>query len=176
MDAGKIRIAWPTLAIMLLFFSGCVMEDGPRATENNITATTTTQAGQTQAAPATEGPAVKPEHEIKVEVYHFHPTQQCPTCIALGSLAEKTVNTYFQKELWSGKLVFGHININEAQNAELVKKYEVTGSSLWIGTYVDGKFYKEENVNVWYKVNDEQAYLSYLKGVIDKRLKGDLSE
>jgi len=166
----------------LLLLAGCAGKDEARA-EQNERATTTTNAVQpmetrlneastpdtTTAAPDIPGP------DVRVEVYHFHATQQCYSCKTVGALAEKTVNTYFQMELASGKIVFGHINAEVAQNAELVKKYGVTGSSLWIGTYVDGKFSKEENVNVWYKINNEQEYLSYLKGVLDKRLKGDLS-
>jgi hypothetical protein len=59
------------------------------------------------------------------------------------------------------------------QNTELVKKYGATGSSLWIGVYSkDGKFTKEENVNVWYKIDNKQGYIDYLKGVIETKLTG----
>jgi hypothetical protein len=112
---------------------------------------------------------------ITVEMYHFHGTHQCYSCIRVGELAEQTVNTYFKGELQSGKLVFGHINAELPENKDLVTKYEATGSSLWIGTYVNGKFSKEQNTNVWYKIEDEKGYLEYLKGIIDKRLSGDLS-
>ncbi len=112
----------------------------------------------------------------KVEVYHFHGNNQCASCIKLGDFAEETVNAYYAKELMTGKIVFGHINAQESQNAELAKKYEVTGSSLWIGVYdKDGKFYKEENVNLWYKLGDKEEYMQYLKNIIDKRFAGDLN-
>jgi hypothetical protein len=112
----------------------------------------------------------------KVEVYHFHGNNQCVSCIAVGDLAEETINTYFANELKSGKIVFAHINAELAENAQLAKKYGVSGSSLWIGVYTkDGQFKAEENVNVWYKIRDKAGYMSYLKGVIDKKLDGDLS-
>jgi len=110
----------------------------------------------------------------KVEVFHFHGTHQCYSCITVGSLAEKTVNTYFKDELDSGKIVFGHINGELPENSDLVAKYGVTSASLWIGTYINGTFHKEENVNVWYKISNEADYLQYLKGIIEKRLKGVL--
>jgi len=116
------------------------------------------------------------DKDIRVEVYHFHGDRQCSSCIAIGALAEKTVNTYFQNELKSGKLVFDHINYDDFVNGDIASKYDVKASSLWIGTYVGGKFHKGENTRVWYKINDEKDYLQYLKGVIDKRLSGDLSE
>ena len=111
----------------------------------------------------------------KVEVYHFHRTQQCYSCKTLGAFAEETVNTYFAPEVASGKLVFAHVNIDLPENKELVERYGPTGSSLWIGVYDKDGFHKEENVNVWYKIGNKEEYLAYLKGVIEKRLAGDLS-
>lgn len=116
------------------------------------------------------------EQGVRVEVYHFHRTRQCWSCKTLGAFAEKTVNTHFKKELESGKLKFAHINIELAENIELTNKYEATGSSLMIGTYTNGKFSKEEDTKVWYKLNNEEDYLQYLKVVLDKRLSGDLSQ
>ncbi len=114
------------------------------------------------------------DEDVTVELYHFHGTHQCYSCVRLGELAEKTVETYFADELESGELVFGHINYDLPENKELKERFEVTGSSLWIGTTADGNFNKEENINVWYKLNDEKGYLSYLKGVLEKRLSGEL--
>jgi hypothetical protein len=111
----------------------------------------------------------------KVEVYHFHRTQQCYSCKTVGAYAEETVNTYFAPELASGKVVFGHINIEQPENKALVEQYNPTGPSLWIGVYDKGGFHKEENVNVWYKIGNKDEYLAYLKGAIEKRLAGDFS-
>ena len=111
----------------------------------------------------------------KLEIYHFHGTHQCSSCIAVGKLAEETVNTYFADEVKSGKIVFGHIDFDVAENKELASKYGVTGSSLWLGVYDKDGFQAEQNVNVWYKINDKEDYMNYLKGVIEKRLSGDLS-
>lgn len=111
----------------------------------------------------------------KIEVIHFHGTQQCTSCVLLGQYAEETVNTYFSKELESGKITFNHINYDLPQNNGLVMKYDVTGSSLWLGVYEENGFHKEENVNVWYKLNNKQDFMDYLAELIEKRLSGDLS-
>lgn len=111
----------------------------------------------------------------KVEVYHFHGDQQCASCIAVGNLAEKTVNENFKDELASGRLVFSHVNYDLPENAALATKYGVTGSSLWIGVYDANGFDKEENIKVWYLINNKEAYSAYLSGIISKRLNGDLS-
>lgn len=111
----------------------------------------------------------------KIEVIHFHGTNQCTSCILLGQYAEETVNTYYSKELESGKVTFDHVNYDLPENNELVVKYGVTGSSLWLGVYAEDGFHKEENINVWYKLNDKQDFKSYLKGLIERRLSGDFS-
>ncbi len=119
---------------------------------------------------------VDTEHEInidKLEIYHFHGTSQCYSCITMGDYAEATVNTYFKDEIEKGIIVFDHINGQLPENRELVIKYGATGSSLWIGTYDDEDFSAEQNINVWYKIQDKSAYMDYLKGVIEQKLAGN---
>jgi len=127
------------------------------------------------ANPASSVPAVAVGPVEKVEIYHFHATQQCVSCIAVGDLAEKTVNENFKDEVASGRLVFAHVNGQLPENNELVRKYGATGSSLWIGVYDANGFHKEENVKVWYLINNKDAYSLYLTELINKRLNGDLS-
>ena len=108
----------------------------------------------------------------KIEIYHFHATSQCVTCKTVGANAEATVNTYFANELKSGKLVFAHINIDLPENKAIAEKYGVSGSSLMIGIYgKDGSFTKQEDTNVWYKM-DKTDSMSYLKGVIEQKFSG----
>ncbi|MGM5484663.1 MAG: nitrophenyl compound nitroreductase subunit ArsF family protein [Nanobdellota archaeon] len=109
----------------------------------------------------------------KLEVYHFHGDNQCQSCITLGDYAEETVNTYFSDELDEGTIVFDHINGQKPENRELARKYGATGSSLWLGVYDDGSFKAEQNKKVWYKLQDKQEYMDYLKGVIEKKLAGE---
>jgi hypothetical protein len=111
----------------------------------------------------------------RVEVYHFHGNNQCSSCIAVGDLAEKTVNANFKDELASGRLVFAHINAELPENRALAEKYGVTGSSLWIGVYNGNGFHKEQDTKVWYLIDNEDAYTSYLSEIITKRLNGNLT-
>jgi hypothetical protein len=128
------------------------------------------------AAPSAPLPAISINSTVeRVEVYHFHGNQQCTSCIAVGDLAEKTVNTNFKDELASGRLVFTHVNAELPENRALAEKYGVTGSSLWIGVYDGNGFHKKEDVRVWSLISDKDAYMTYLSGIISKRLSGDLS-
>jgi hypothetical protein len=127
--------------------------------------TTSISSAEKAAAPSVE----------KVEVIHFHGTHQCYSCKTVGQYADDTVNSLFADEVKNGKVSFAHINTDLLENMELVKKYGVTGSSLWIGVYDNNGFHKEENVNVWYKIDNKEEYVKYLSEIIAKRLKGDLN-
>ncbi|MCX6695539.1 MAG: nitrophenyl compound nitroreductase subunit ArsF family protein [Candidatus Altiarchaeota archaeon] len=170
--SNKTLIVVAGIVLLSLIVAGTVILGGMTDT---TTTTTTTQPVETLPTCGLGETCEVAANDVKVEVYHFHRTSQCWSCKTLGALAEKTVNTYFKNELESGRLKFDHINVELAQNAELVNKYGATGSSLMIGTYKDGKFTKEEDTQVWYKLNNEEDYLSYLKGILEKRLEGELS-
>jgi len=142
----------------IILISGCVNNDQKISESKNSTA-------YTNASSSIE----------KVEIIHFHGTHQCDSCIAVGKFAEETVNTYFSEELESGKVSFAHVNGELPENRELVMKYSVNSASLCIGVYDKNGFHPEQNVNVWYKINNETEYMSYLKGIIEKRLVGDFS-
>ena len=109
----------------------------------------------------------------KLEIYHFHGTQQCYSCVTMGDYAEATVKTFFADELEKGIIVFDHIDGQLPENRELVMKYGATGSSLWLGTYKGEDFSAEQNTQVWYKIQDKTAYMNYLKGVIEQKLAGN---
>ena len=135
-------------------------------------------SGSNQTSPVNANNVADISKEIaidRLEIYHFHGTQQCYSCKTVGAYAEEAVKTYFSEEIKSGKMVFDHINIDLQENKELVMKYGAKSSSLLLGVYDQNGFHPEENVNVWYKINDKEDYMNYLKGLIEKRLMGDFS-
>jgi hypothetical protein len=144
--------------LLIVAFSGCIGENSTLG--NSVIQNGSVDSNKDSAS------------VTKLEVYHFHRTQQCPTCIRLGELTEDTIKLYFSEEVKAGTVVFGHINIDLPENKELVDRYEPAGSSLYVGTYFEnGTFEKEENTNVWYKVSSSrEEYLSYLKEVLDKKI------
>lgn len=154
---------------MMLAIVACITTSGcTEKTETNISGNIVVPETNQVSDVKTEDPAVQ-----KIEVFHFHGTNQCYSCKTVGAYAEETVKTYFSDDLKSGKIVFDHINAELPENRETAVKYGVTGSSLWIGIYrEDGNFSKEENVNVWYKIRDKQDYMNYLKQVIEQKLEG----
>ena len=161
------------LALTLLALaSGCISNQNASSTTTTFgKQTTTTLTAQTESVcdPRAQSCDLDSQ-QTRVEVYHFHRTSQCWSCKTLGEFAEKTVNTHFKKELESGRLKFDHINVQLSENKELAEKYGASGSSLMIGIYDSNGFSKEEDTKVWYKLNNEQEYISYLKSVIEAKL------
>ena len=106
----------------------------------------------------------------KVQVFLFHATQRCTTCIAIGRLAGATVNEYFQNELQSGKIEFREINIDLPENKELAQKFQASGSALFINVIYDGQDHISEDATVWRLATNETQFKSYLKDKIDNLL------
>ena len=114
---------------------------------------------------------------LKVEILHFHPKVQCYSCKTLGNYAEETINTYYSKELNNGRITFKHINYELPENEQLVLLYKPPGSALCIGVYDDqGHLYIEENIGVWYRIENKDNFTKYMKQLIDMRLNGDLKK
>lgn len=158
--------------VAVIFISGCV--DKP---ETNIAGNAIVPETNQISDAKTEELAIQKTDESdvqKIEVFHFHGINQCYSCKTVGAYAEETIETYFSDDLKSGKITFDHINAELPENREITIKYGATGSSLWIGVYgSDGNFSKEENVRVWYKINDKLDYMNYLKQVIEQKLEGN---
>ncbi len=85
----------------------------------------------------------------KVEVFMFHSTQRCPTCIKIGQLTKATIEERFAEQLKSGKINFREINIDLPENKLLAEKFQAGGSALFINAITNGKDNIKEDVKVW---------------------------
>jgi hypothetical protein len=119
--------------------------------------------------------ATKVNSVEKIEVYHFHSNRQCSVCKTIGANLDETINRYFLEQVAGGKIIYGHINIQLPENEKITNRYGAQGTSLWIGVYDENGFHPENDRKSWYKLQDKEAFISYLKKLIEKRLSGDLS-
>jgi hypothetical protein len=108
-----------------------------------------------------------PEVE-RVEVFLFHGTRRCISCINIGKYAKKTVEENFAEEIKSGRIIFKEINMDLPENRGLAEKFQASGSSLFINTVRGGKDYIEQDSMVWRLVEDEVAFEAYLKDKIGR--------
>ena len=127
-------------------------------------------------SPTAPGPDTSPTLQATpggddyVEVVYFHRTRRCYSCQYAGDMTQQTVETYFADELASGMLVFRTLDVQEKANAEIVKKYGASGSSLYINMVTDGVDHIEHIVGIWYKIGNEQAFIDVLRPEIAQAL------
>ena len=106
----------------------------------------------------------------KIEVVHFHATQQCWSCITVGEYALKTIKEKFPEEYKNGTIVFRDINGELPENRDMVIKYQAGGSSLFVNAITAGKDNIEEDVTVWRLVSNENQFISYFENKLNKLL------
>jgi hypothetical protein len=70
-----------------------------------------------------------PQKVDKIEIYYFHGTRRCETCKAVGNVSQTLLETKYKE---NPKVTFVEINYDEPGNEEIVEKFQVTGSGLYV--------------------------------------------
>jgi phosphoketolase len=106
-----------------------------------------------------------------IEVFDFHTTNRCVTCKAIEANTKYTLETYFAKELKSGKITFKVINIDEKENEKLAEKFQAAGTSLFLNVISEKKEKQIDLTNFAFSYGKKQAeYSEKLKSTIEKEL------
>lgn len=156
-----------TLSIILVPVIVTVVVKGNNAANINVSETSVCGGdNETNCSPD----LVEPIIADKIEIVHFHGTQQCSSCIAVGKYAKKTIEENFPEEYESGKIVFKDINGELNENQLIVMKFKASGSSLFINSIIDGKDNIKEDTKVWSLVNSEEQYINYFKDKLNTLL------
>jgi hypothetical protein len=104
----------------------------------------------------------------KVEVFYFHATQRCPTCIRIGQLAKATVEERFSERLKSGKIEFREINVDLPEDKVLAEKFKASGSALFINSIISGQDNIKEDIRVWQLVGGtDNKFKDYLENKLN---------
>jgi len=106
-----------------------------------------------------------------IEVFDFHTTNRCVTCKAIEANTKYTLETYFAKELKSGKITFKVINIDEKENEKLAEKFQASGTSLFLNVISSKKEKQIDLTNFAFTYGKKQDEFSEkLKVTIEKEL------
>ncbi len=65
-----------------------------------------------------------------IEVYYFHYTHRCATCMAVEAVTEKSLRELYPEKMKSGDIIFLSVNIEEESNKPLVEQYKIGGQTL----------------------------------------------
>ncbi|PIQ70343.1 hypothetical protein COV89_01055 [Candidatus Shapirobacteria bacterium CG11_big_fil_rev_8_21_14_0_20_40_12] len=162
MNKKLIIISIIIITIVALIYSGAKgKENSP--TDSQLP-TPVTNSSQSSTTPQSVIPA------DKIEVIHFHATQQCWSCITVGEYALKTIKEKFPEEYASGKIVYKDIDGELKENQEIVVKYQARGSSLFVNAIRDEQDNIEEDVTVWRLINSESQFISYFENKLSSLL------
>jgi len=145
-------------ATLIIASSGSPKSSEVIADSQSAKSNISTSCGTNQSCPGAD----------KVEVFLFHATQRCPTCIKIGQLAKATVEERFPDQLKSGKIDFREINIDLPENKALAEKFKATGSALYVNSIRGGQDNIAEDVTVWQLASgDPVKYKDYLAGKLN---------
>jgi hypothetical protein len=86
-----------------------------------------------------------------------------------------TLETYFADELASGKVTFQSINVQDEANADIVEKYNnASYLTLCINTVRGGTDHIEEVTDIWFVIDNDEAFVEIVKSKVEKSLSGEV--
>lgn len=68
--------------------------------------------------------------EKTVDVYYFHFSRRCTTCLTVEKVAKESVEALFPDKVKSGAITFRSINLDEDQGEVIGKKCNIEGQTL----------------------------------------------
>lgn len=122
-------------------------------------------AGAVHAAPA--------QNDSKFIVYYFHTTGRCPTCFKMEKYTDEAIQTYFAKEIKSGKIVWKVVDVETPENRHFIKDYNLYTKSVVISETKSGKEIRWKNLDkIWTKVRDKNDFINYISQETRDFMKG----
>lgn len=76
--------------------------------------------------------AVSLSYGQAIEVYYFHMSRRCATCLAVEAESEAALKKLYPEQMESGLITFQGINLEEESSEALAKKFQVSGQTLLI--------------------------------------------
>ena len=66
----------------------------------------------------------------KIEVFYFHFSRRCETCVAVEKVTEETLKKYYPERIKDKSIVFLSIDLDDDTNTVLAEKLKVSGQTL----------------------------------------------
>jgi len=174
-----LLIFFVLLISAIALFSGCsssssAINNPPAASQIPPAAVITPPPVKPPSTTDTEQSPQTTTPSLKTEVIYSHTKLRCVTCLCFESRIKWVIDKYYTDEIEAGKLTFRIINAQDAKNADLVKKYGIVGSQLFVNTVVDGKGHIKDISEIWnWNCNDDPpGFCEKVQDVIDRSLEG----
>lgn len=102
-----------------------------------------------------------------VNIYYFHFTRRCATCMAVEENARKAVEALYPNEVKTGEYSFTSLNLDDAGTKEIADKLGVGGQSLMV---VRGDRKIDITGAAWMAAHEPDKMKAEIKSGIDKVL------
>ena len=107
-----------------------------------------------------------------VEVVYFHRMVRCEACLNAENYTRETLTKYFADQMQSGLIALRVWDIEQPENAVLVKKFDVAGSSLYLSILIDGTEFLCPNPDIWFYTSNKYLFVDTLKKKLTALLEG----
>ena len=151
---------WILFALALLFGSGLSACGGvtPTRQPTNVSASAT---GATRwVNDFSELPKGTASH---VEVVYFHRAVRCEACLNAESFTRETLARYFDAQIQSGLITLQVLDMEKSENAALVRKFDASGSSLYLSAMIQGTEYLVPNSDIWFFTSNKYLFVDTLR-------------
>jgi len=146
--------------LITLLGCGCIE---PEKETNNVT--NNSLQNTTQDIKTT--PSIQEPANITILVVKFEPARPCQSCANIGDFAKETIELHFPEDYKSGRISYETVNFQDPENIDMVKRYGVSGSSLYINVIKDGKEEIIDANDMWSYVWDKEEYIKVFKDKLD---------
>jgi len=115
-----------------------------------------------------------PDSSHRIMVYYFHRTVRCPGCLEIESMAQQVIDQNFVEEQQDGRVVWLALNIDDPENQDFVKDYDLEASTLVIAdsrTNVKERWKKLDKV--WELRGNPEVFNQYIREEVAAYLAGE---
>ncbi len=67
---------------------------------------------------------------LKLQIYYFHATHRCETCISIEKNVKKVLESYYKDQMSKGIINLKVLCVDDEVNKALVEKYQAAGAAL----------------------------------------------
>jgi len=108
----------------------------------------------------------------RVDLLYFHPKNRCATCISIESQVKAFLENNYKDELHNGEITFTSYELDDAKNKDLVEKYGVISSQLFINVIRRGEERIQSIDQIWLPQvhGDAETFDAYMTMVISQSL------
>ncbi len=158
------------LSILLLFTLALVVGCGTSATTTPMPSSTPSTK-PTTSAPTTVTPASMASIN-RIDFVYFHPKRRCALCLNIEVRTKAFLETAYKDQMESGKITFTSYELEDKNNADVLKKYGAISSQLFVNTIVKGKENIQHIEKIWLPsvYNDATSFDDFLTEIVTKSL------